>query len=123
MYEIDRIAEFSAAHYLRNYHGKCENLHGHNWKVKVFVAGETLGPGDMLIDFHEIDGAMKKVLALLDHHDLNNTPPFDRIEPTAENIAAFIYREVGSLINRENVAVSKVQVWETDRSRATYWEP
>lgn len=120
MFRVSKEAYFSASHHLRNYNGKCENIHGHNWKVVVSAEGEALDKGGMLIDFHELKAALNEVLDLLDHKDLNATKPFDSIEPSAENIARFIAEAVAEKIDREGVRIARVSVWETTTSEAVY---
>ena len=94
MYEVMIEEEFSAAHALRGYRGKCENMHGHNWKVQVVVAGKTLDRNGLLCDFHVIERDIDAVIARFNNADLNATPPFDRINPTAERVAEHIGEEV-----------------------------
>ena len=122
MYRVTKEDMISASHHLRNYQGKCEHVHGHNWKIKVTVEGEKLDDGGMLVDFHQIKNSMKQVLERLDHKDLNEIPPFTEKEPSAENIARYICIEVGKLINTANAKVKQVEVWETPSSCATYIE-
>lgn len=122
IYEVAKEVTFAAAHHLRNYHGKCESVHGHNFRVRVTLRGETLGPGGMLVDFKQLKNAMWSVIDALDHHDLNTVPPFDEIEPSSEHIAAYIARGVQTAVATFSAArVHKVEVWETPTSRATYY--
>lgn len=118
-YTITVTDSFSAAHALRNYNGKCENLHGHNWKVKVSVLGSKLDRSGMILDFSELKNLLKGVLAELDHKFLNESEPFDNINPTAENIAEHIFgmleKRVGKKIN-----ISEVEVWESEGSSAIF---
>ena len=120
MFKVTKEMYFSASHHLRNYNGKCERIHGHNWRVLVTATGSKLDNGGMLIDFHLLKDAMKKVIDKLDHNDLNQVAPFDKIEPSAENIAKYICDEVGLMLNNECVTISKVSIWETTTSRADY---
>ncbi len=120
MYELTVLAGFSSAHNLRNYDGVCENLHGHNWRIEVMVCSEVLNDLEMVVDFKVIKTATRKLADSLDHVYLNEIPPFDKINPTAENIARYIHGEVSKAINDENVKVSRVKVWESDTSAATY---
>jgi len=120
MYRVTKEAYISASHHLRNYNGKCERMHGHNWRVKVTVEGEKLNEGGMLVDFHEVKACMKKVLDVLDHSDLNELPPFTKIDPSAENIAKYVFDNISELLNTENARVSQIEVWETPTSCATY---
>jgi len=121
MYEVSIDEEFSAAHALRGYKGKCENLHGHNWKVEVYVRGERLDEIGMLVDFRELKAATRRVMNHLDHRNLNELKPFDNeMNPSSEHLAGFILHEVGAQINNERVKVYKVRVWETPSTSATY---
>jgi 6-pyruvoyltetrahydropterin/6-carboxytetrahydropterin synthase len=121
MYEVMIEEEFSAAHALRGYRGKCENLHGHNWKVEVYVRGERLDSIGMLVDFRELKAATRRVMHHLDHKNLNELKPFDvEINPSSEHLAGYILHEVASQINSERVTVYKVRVWETPSTSATF---
>ena len=121
MYEVMIEDEFSAAHALREYHGKCEKLHGHNWKVEVYVRGERLDRAGMLVDFKELKSATRGAMNYLDHLNLNEIPPFDKeLNPSSENLAAFILEKVGREINDDSRCVYKVRVWETPSTCATY---
>lgn len=122
MFRVTKESMISASHHLRNYNGKCERLHGHNWKVKVTVEGEKLDAGGMLVDFHKLKDCMNEVLDRLDHRDLNEVPPFTKLEPSAENIAKYVCIEVGKLLNNNDIKVTKVEIWETPTSCATYIE-
>lgn len=118
MYEIGITRRFSSAHRLRNYHGKCENLHGHNYRVEVVVTGDTLVNG-MLIDFVSLKQQVDAVIAPLDHACLNDIKPFTELEPSAENIAEYIYRSLaGSL--KGTAGLRSVRVWESDDTWALY---
>ena len=121
MYEVRIDEEFSAAHALRGYKGKCENLHGHNWKVEVYVRGERLDEIGMLVDFRELKAATRRVMDHLDHRNLNELKPFDNeMNPSSEHLAGFILHEVAAEINDDRVKVYKVRVWETPSTSATY---
>ncbi|MFL6214772.1 MAG: 6-carboxytetrahydropterin synthase QueD [Blastocatellia bacterium] len=121
MYEVMIEEEFSAAHALRGYRGKCENLHGHNWKVEVYVRGERLDAVGMLVDFKELKTATRRVMQYLDHQNLNELKPFDvEMNPSSEHLAGFILHKVGEQINSDQVHVFKVRVWETPSTCATY---
>ena len=120
MYEIEIITSFSAAHRLREYKGKCEHLHGHNYRVHVTARSETPGPGGMVIDFGDIKNAANKIMDKLDHSYLNDVAPFDVIEPSAENIAAHIFHELQAIIPDFADKLHCVSVWESDTSRASY---
>lgn len=116
MYTITIRSEFSSAHNLRQYEGKCENLHGHNWKVEVTIAKEKLDKIGMVIDFKITKKHLADVLDLLDHTYLNDVPHFKKYNPTSENIAKFIYDNLAKTVD----GLTKVTVWETDTSQATY---
>ena len=121
MRELMIQLSFSSAHLLRNYAGKCANLHGHNYRVEVYVRGHKLDKADMLADFAEIKTAMRKVVDYLDHKNINELPPFDReMNPTAERLAEYFLAEVAREINNQRVQVYKVRIWETDTCAATY---
>lgn len=113
--------EFAAAHRLRGYEGNCERLHGHNWKVAISVSGSKLNEVGMLIDFKEIKRKGKAVLSQLDHFYLNDIPPFDaQLNPTAENIAFYLFEQLAQQIDDDRIQISSVTVWENDRNSATY---
>ncbi len=120
MYELTVESAFSAAHRLREYRGKCENLHGHNWIVEVTIGSKQLDNRGMVIDFRKIKQKLDRVLDRLDHTYLNELPEFKKINPTSENIAAYIYSRLKNLIRGKNIIVKKVSVWETKDSSATY---
>lgn len=114
--------DFSSSHQLRNYGGKCENMHGHNFGVEVVVEGDKLDDRvQYLVDFKELKQRTKAVLDRLDHKHLNEVPPFDEINPSSENIAMFIYKELAPSMPGE-VRLVEVSVSEKDSSKATYWE-
>ena len=114
--------DFSSSHQLRNYGGKCENMHGHNFGVEVVVEGDKLDDKvHYLMDFKKLKMATKDVLEKLDHKHLNEVPPFTEINPSSENIAMFIYRELKPSLP-ENVRLAEVSVSEKGSSKATYWE-
>ena len=116
-YKLSVTRGFASAHCLREYKGRCENLHGHNWKVKASFCGTELDKTGMLIDFTSIKAELDKIMAGLDHKFLNDTPPFDKINPTAENIAAFILGELRKA-ETETAKVCEVEVWESETSSA-----
>lgn len=121
-YILKVYTEFAAAHQLHGYAGDCARMHGHNWKVEVEVTGRRLDDIGMVVDFKAMKRAAREVAGLLDHGYLNAIPPFDGINPTAENIAAWFYQEVGKRLNGEHAQVSAVTVWETERACVTYQE-
>lgn len=116
-------SEFSAAHALRHYQGKCESPHGHNFSVEAVVQGDTLTPDtELLVDFSLIKKDVKEVLETLDHKDLNQTPPFDRINPSSENISRYIYQNLAPLAAKRGVRLYSVTVGEKAAQSATYFE-
>lgn len=117
MFEVRIEAGFAAAHRLVHYNGKCERLHGHNYKVRVWAKGETLGEGGMLIDFGLLKSALAGIISGLDHSDLNEIAAF-REDPSAERIAKYIFE--GILAARPELPLSAVEVFETDTSMARY---
>ena len=121
-YRMKIVTDFAAAHVLRGYPGPCSRLHGHNWKVEVEVVASKLDAIGMGMDFKDIKVATKQVIDAMDHRHLNELPPFTEVNPTAENIAAFIYTSLASKINDERVNVRAVTIWETERACVTYSE-
>lgn len=113
---------FSSAHNLRDYEGKCENLHGHNWKVRVYVSGEKLDNSGMLLDFKILKRELRRIIDYLDHRYLNEVEPFDRINPSSENIAKFIFEKLQEALSQYNVAVERVTVYESEGTGASYEE-
>ena len=111
---------FAAAHQLNGYDGVCENLHGHNWKVEVFIKADRLNDIGIALDFKVIKNKTNEILSLLDHKNLNQVPPFDKINPSSENIARWLYQRLGEVLKLLDVKVSKVSVWETDNYCASY---
>ncbi len=122
MYELSVEVSFSAAHQLRGYKGKCENMHGHNWKVQVSVMAEMLNEIDIAIDFHDLKRMAREVIAPLDHAYLNDLFPFTEKNPSSENMAKWIFDSLKKKITQETVRVSAVTVWESDTASATYYE-
>ena len=121
MFEVTIEETFAAGHALRNYHGKCENVHGHNYRCQVTVEGTGLDSVGLLVDFVELKKSVHAVLDRMDHQWLNDFPPFTELNPSAENMAKFIYDEVSeALKTREGVRVGSVKLWETDTASATY---
>ncbi len=119
-FEAIREHAFSAAHQLRGYQGKCERLHGHNWRVRVAVRSRELDAAGMVIDFHVLDGLLRSAVADLENRLLNEVPPFDVRNPSAEEIARLIAERVQASLPRKGINVSRVEVWENDRSCAVY---
>jgi 6-pyruvoyltetrahydropterin/6-carboxytetrahydropterin synthase len=122
MYELKIITDFSAAHRLENFYGKCESLHGHNWKVEVFLLGDRLDDAGLVRDFGVVKGKTKEVLAELDHTYLNDLPAFARQNPSSENLARYLFERLGAALNGDGVRVSRVSIWESDTSCASYFE-
>ncbi len=121
MFEATIEETFAAGHALRNYHGKCENPHGHNYRCELGVAGERLDAAGLLIDFVELKRILHAVIDRLDHQWLNDIPPFDSLNPSAENIAKHIYDAVsGELADKPGARIAFVRLWETDTASATY---
>ena len=124
MFEVTVEHTFAAGHALRGYRGKCENTHGHNYRVRLILRGQHLNATGLLYDFVELKGALRQVADRLDHQFLNDLAPFDALNPSAENLAKYFYQEIdGRLAERrpENgVKVAAVTVWETDTTTATY---
>ena len=115
--------DFSSSHCLRNYKGPCEALHGHNFLVEAVFEGECLtSDTEMLMDFGDLKKALKAVLEKLDHTHLNDVPYFTRRNPTAENLARYIYWELGKLLEGKPACVAEVSVFEKATSKATYFE-
>ncbi|BCS89400.1 6-carboxy-5,6,7,8-tetrahydropterin synthase [Pseudodesulfovibrio sediminis] len=114
--------DFSSSHQLRNYGGKCENMHGHNFGVEVVVEGDKLDDRvEYLVDFKELKKRTKAILEKLDHKHINDVPPFTEINPSSENLAMFIYKEMVKTMP-ENISLVEVSVSEKDSSKASYWE-
>ena len=121
MFEITIEETFAAGHALRNYKGKCENVHGHNYRCQVTVTGNELDEIGLLVDFVELKKTVHGVIDRLDHQWLNDFPPFNVLNPSAENIAKYIYDEVtAGILTPQGVHLSAVKLWETDTASATY---
>ena len=121
MFEVSVQQTFAAGHALRNYRGKCENVHGHNYRIEVRIQGEQLDSIGLLVDFVELKRVMKGVIDYLDHRFINDLPPFDAINPSAENIAKYFHDRITEGLRTEvPVRVAEVKVWETDTSSAVY---
>ncbi|MFA5143486.1 MAG: 6-carboxytetrahydropterin synthase [Candidatus Omnitrophota bacterium] len=118
MFEIKVKTDFSAAHNLRHYEGKCEHLHGHNWIVEAVFRYKALGPNGLAVDFKIAKAALENAIGSLDHSCLNELPYFKKKNPTSENIAKFIYDGIKKSVK----SVYSVAVWENERSCAVYIE-
>ena len=121
-YTLKVVTDFAAAHSLRDYPGDCQRLHGHNWKVEVEVQADSLDQLGMVLDFKVIRQAARKVGDELDHRFLNEIPPFDTVNPTAENIAAHYFRRLSEELDDTRAKVSAVTLWETERACVRYTE-
>ncbi len=120
MYEISVEKHFDAAHFLRGYRGKCEALHGHRFQVVAKVKASQLNDIGIAYDFAELKQHLADILARFDHTCLNDVPPFDKINPSSENIAAKIYDELKGKLAAAPLAISTVEVWESPQTRVTY---
>jgi 6-pyruvoyltetrahydropterin/6-carboxytetrahydropterin synthase len=120
-FEVMIERNFSSAHQLRGYKGKCENLHGHNYKIEIYARGRELDNIGLLVDFGELKAAADEVVRYLDHRNINELPPFDdALNPSAENLARYILERVAARVGDERVRVYKVRCFETPTSVATY---
>ena len=119
MWELTVTGRFAAAHSLRHFQGRCEALHGHNWKVEVVVSGSQLDQAGLIMDFAELKKLMNLALDRLDHKYLNEIPPFDQINPSSELIAKYIYETVEAGLPA-GVDMERVSSWESEDSKATY---
>ncbi|MGB8510381.1 MAG: 6-carboxytetrahydropterin synthase QueD, partial [Pyrinomonadaceae bacterium] len=117
MFEVMIERNFSSAHQLRGYKGKCENLHGHNYKVEIYARGRELDNIGLLVDFGELKAAADEIVAYLDHRNINELPPFDaELNPSAENLARYFLEQVAQRVGDERVQVYKVRCFETPTS-------
>jgi 6-pyruvoyltetrahydropterin/6-carboxytetrahydropterin synthase len=121
MYEITISSHFSGAHRLRYLHGKCEELHGHNWKVEVSVVSKKLNNEGVVIDFEILKQKLQKVLRHLDHTYLNDLPYFSGKEPSSENIAKYIFDQLKRELKGHPTTLKKATAWESETSSATYF--
>lgn len=125
MFEVTVEETFAAGHFLRNYKGKCENPHGHNYKVLVTLQGRELDKAGLLLDFKDLKSVMKSVVERLDHQMINDIKPFDEVNPSAENLARYFYQETNAKLKSVTdgrVSVKTVTMFETDTTNATYYE-
>ena len=120
MYELKVVTQFAAAHQLTMVGTKCENMHGHNWKVEVYVTGEELDEAGVLVDFGVIKKCVAEIMTMLDHKYLNELDYFKKKQPSSENIAYLVATELQQRLNRSAVRVSRVTAWESDDAGATY---
>ncbi|VAW79466.1 6-carboxy-5,6,7,8-tetrahydropterin synthase [hydrothermal vent metagenome] len=121
-YTLKILTDFASAHTLRDYPGACARLHGHNWKVETEVIATRLNNIGMGIDFKVIKQATRAIAKRLDHRYLNDLEPFTEINPTAENIAAYFYKELSAQLNNDQIKVHAVTLWETERACVRYAE-
>jgi 6-pyruvoyltetrahydropterin/6-carboxytetrahydropterin synthase len=122
IYEVFITTQFAAAHSLPGYPGNCARLHGHNWKIKVFVRSTELNGLGIAFDFGRLEAGVREILRDLDHYNLNDLPAFKEASPTAENLARFLYEELSQRLNSETLRVSKVEVSETSGVGVNYSE-
>ena len=125
MFQVTVEDTFAAGHYLRNYRGKCENPHGHNYKVRVTLCGEELDRAGLLLDFKDLKDVMRETVERLDHQMINDLEPFTVLNPSAENLAKYFYDETQARLHAATngrVRVKDVTVWETETTTATYFE-
>jgi 6-pyruvoyltetrahydropterin/6-carboxytetrahydropterin synthase len=125
MYEVTVEADFSSGHYLRNYKGKCENPHGHNYKVQVTLAGKELDAAGLLLDFKLLKQVLRPVIDRIDHRMLNDLEPFIELNPSAETMAKYFYDQTNEQLGamtQGRVRVKDATIWETDTTKATYYE-
>jgi len=120
MFEVSVEETFAAGHALRNYRGKCENVHGHNYRVQVTVEGEELNSIGLLVDFADLKKLIRAIVGRLDHQFLNDLAPFDAINASAENMARYFYDEITSGLSTPGPRIREVKIWETDITSATY---
>jgi 6-pyruvoyltetrahydropterin/6-carboxytetrahydropterin synthase len=119
MYELHLESEFAAGHFLRGYEGKCERLHGHNWRIQVVLESDRLNGTGMVMDFKDARAALEKALQPFDHQLLNDVPPFVTLNPTTEHVARTVYEALSPLLP-QGVRVQSVTSWESPRCGATY---
>jgi 6-pyruvoyltetrahydropterin/6-carboxytetrahydropterin synthase len=125
MFEVTVEAGFSAGHYLRNYRGKCENPHGHNYKVRITLRGRELDAAGLLLDFKQLKHVMRPVIERLDHQMINDIAPFTELNPSAENLAHYFFDETNVQLREMTegrVTVKDCTIYETDTTTATYYE-
>jgi len=121
-YELKVVTEFASAHTLRDYPGACSRMHGHNWKVELEAVATRLDDVGMGVDFKAMKKAANEVGDQLDHRYLNDLEPFKSVNPTAENIAAYMFRQISQRLNSDTIKVTAVTLWETGRACVRYTE-
>lgn len=122
MFTVFKDFTFAAGHFVRGHQGGCQNLHGHNYRVRVHLAAEELDELGMVLDFSDLKRLVGAAIGHFDHQVINDHPPFDRINPTAELLSQYVYREVAARLGEPRVRVARVEVWENDTSCALYEE-
>ena len=122
MYEVTIKTGFAAAHQLRLYDGKYENLHGHNWTAQVTVEADELDPIGVGIDFVKLKAMVEKNLSELDYHNINEVPPFDEQNPSAENIARWLFLKLKVEVNKNSTRIKRVEIFEMEGCGASYFE-
>ena len=121
-YQLKVVTDFASAHTLRDYPGACSRMHGHNWKVELEAVASQLDDVGMAVDFKVMKQAAREIGGRLDHRYLNELEPFKEINPTAENIAAYMYKEISAMINSDTIKVTALTLWETERACVRYSE-
>lgn len=125
MFEVTVQDSFSSGHYLRDYYGKCENPHGHNYRVLITLVGEELEPNGLLLDFKLLKRLLQPTIQYLDHNMINDLEPFTVVNPSAENIAKYFFDQISTQLfemTDGRVRVKDCMIWETDTSYARYYE-
>lgn len=120
LYQVKIVCDFAAAHHLRNFRGKCEGLHGHNWMVEVVLRGRRLNDAGVLVDFGEVKRETRAVLSEIDHSYLNDLPFFREMNPSSENIARFLFERLSEKLNGEDCWLYSVSAWESADACATF---
>jgi 6-pyruvoyltetrahydropterin/6-carboxytetrahydropterin synthase len=121
MFELKIITHFSAAHQLKAFRGACESLHGHNWKVEVYVTSDVLDDSGVVIDFRILKKHVRNIMETLDHKFLNDLGPFKDTNPSSENIARYVAEQLSPLLQERQITVSRITAWESDNACATYY--
>lgn len=122
LYQLKVTTDFAASHILHGHPGKCARLHGHNWQVEVLISARQLNAIGMALDFQDIKAATKRITEAMDHRHLNDLPAFEGLNPTAEHVAAHVYRALKEELEQPGIRVASVTIWETPRSSVCYSE-
>ena len=122
VYEVTTEVSFDAAHFLRDYEGKCARLHGHTYRLQATAGGRELSPQGILLDLALFKRLCEQVVADFDHQTINDVPPFDELNPSAENLAAHFFRLLQPRVEGKGVRLARVTVWESPTSGASYSE-